>query len=400
MTYYIIFFIAMFILSLSGVSINITLFIISLAYALLISFDQNSIFFLFSNKLWETVFMPEVIAIPFFIISSEILINSKIIKRFKKTTFSIFGNNIFGFLFFTLPVITASSTSMIFVKLFHNIFSKKEFLNKETYIRKIFILSTANYIAPISVPIILITSLLKISLKMTTIYSLLLTIPFIIINYFIFINKKFNPITGEKDYFSIFAIFGYSALFYILMFIKSLPIDIISIIMFFYSVFIGLITKKRFFIKIFKMSILHSLTRVGIIIGVVYFIFIINFFHIYTFANNHIINYFTLSFTEGYYILIILYIFAFFMLDFIDPLGIILTLFPIYNPILTTFNINKYYFAISFAFFVSTGLFNNIAELAGKKITEKFDINFSMLSSIISPIYFIICIIAFGIYFI
>jgi len=88
------------------------------------------------------------------------------------------------------------------------------------------------------------------------------------------------------------------------------------------------------------------------------------------------------------------------MLDFIDPLGIILTLFPIYNPILTTFNINKYYFAISFAFFVSTGLFNNIAELAGKKITEKFDINFSMLSSIISPIYFIICIIAFGIYFI
>jgi TRAP-type C4-dicarboxylate transport system permease large subunit len=344
--------------------------------------------------------MPEVIAIPFFIISSEILINSKIIKRFKKTTFSIFGNNIFGFLFFSLPVITSSSTSMIFVKLFHNIFSKKEFLNRETYIRKIFILSTANYIAPISVPIILITSLLKISLKMTTIYSLLLTIPFIIINYFIFINKKFNPITGEKDYFSIFAIFGYSALFYILMFIKSLPIDIISIIMFFYSVFIGLITKKRFFIKIFKMSILHSLTRVGIIIGVVYFIFIINFFHIYTFANNHIINYFTLSFTEGYYILIILYIFAFFMLDFIDPLGIILTLFPIYNPILTTFNINKYYFAISFAFFVSTGLFNNIAELAGKKITEKFDINFSMLSSIISPIYFIICIIAFGIYFI
>ncbi len=212
-------------------------------------------------------------------------------------------------------------------------------------------------------------------------------------------KNRFNPKNYKTDLFSLFTVLGYAALFYILMFALSLPIDVISIIMFFYSIFICLITNKRYFLKKFQISILHSISRIGIITGVVYFIFLITFFHIYTFANNEIINYLTLSFTEGYYILIMLYILAFFMMDLIDPLGIILILFPIYSPILTTFNINKYYFALSFSFFVSSGLFNNIAELAGKKVTEKFGINFSELSSIVSPIYFIICIIAFGIYF-
>jgi len=87
------------------------------------------------------------------------------------------------------------------------------------------------------------------------------------------------------------------------------------------------------------------------------------------------------------------------MTDILDPLGVILILFPLYNPLLTTFNINKYIFALSFPFFVSTGLFNNIAELAGKKIVDKFGITFSELSDIITPVYFLICIISFMIYF-
>lgn len=399
MIYYLLFIAGMIIFSLMGISINLILLIIFFSYTLMIDFDLSSFIFILSQKLTETIFMPEVVAIPFFIISSELLINTKILKRYKETIFNISGNNILSFLIFIVPTMTASSTSMLIVKLFGKIFSTKEFSSKESYIKTLFVISSANYIAPVSVPIILLASLLKISLKTVTIYSLILIVPFLIINYFTQVNKNFTPKRSKNNLFSVIAVIGYSVVFYSLMFWVSLPVDIISIIMFFYSIICGIFANRRYALQKFRISILHSISRIGIITGVVYFIFLITFFHIYTFANNQIINFFTLSFTEGYYILIMLYILAFFMIDLIDPLGIILILFPIYSPILTTFNINKYYFALSFSFFVSSGLFNNIAELAGKKITEKFGINFSELSSIISPIYFIICIIAFGIYF-
>jgi len=288
---------------------------------------------------------------------------------------------------------------MIIVKSFSRILSVKEFDSKDSYIRLVYIISSVNYIAPVSVPSILLASLLKISLKTVTLYSLLLTIPFLVINYFIFVSKRFHPKSTFRDYFSLFSIIGYVAIFYYLMFVISLPIDIISIIIFFYSIFISLLSDRKNFIKNFNISIIHSISRIGIIVGVVCFIFVITFFHIYTFASNQVINYLTLSFSEGYYILIILYILAFFMTDILDPLGVILILFPLYNPLLTTFNINKYIFALSFPFFVSTGLFNNIAELAGKKIVDKFGITFSELSDIITPVYFLICIISFMIYF-
>lgn len=399
MIYYLLFIFGMITLSLMGISINLILLLISISYAILTHLDFTSFIFLLSHKLSETIFMPEVVAIPFFILSSEILINSKLHKRYKATVFNIFGNNILSFLIFTLPVITTSSTSMIIVKSFSRILSVKEFDSKDSYIRLVYIISSVNYIAPVSVPSILLASLLKISLKTVTLYSLLLTIPFLVINYFIFVSKRFHPKSTFRDYFSLFSIIGYVAIFYYLMFVISLPIDIISIIIFFYSIFISLLSDRKNFIKNFNISIIHSISRIGIIVGVVCFIFVITFFHIYTFASNQVINYLTLSFSEGYYILIILYILAFFMTDILDPLGVILILFPLYNPLLTTFNINKYIFALSFPFFVSTGLFNNIAELAGKKIVDKFGITFSELSDIITPVYFLICIISFMIYF-
>ncbi|MEF3255152.1 MAG: hypothetical protein K6348_06260, partial [Deferribacterales bacterium] len=133
---------------------------------------------------------------------------------------------------------------------------------------------------------------------------------------------------------------------------------------------------------------------------VVYFITLVSFFHIYTQSNNEIVNYITLSFSEVFYILIIIYIIAFIMSELIDPLGIILIMFPIYNILLQCNNINKYIFIISFSLFIASGLFNDISELMGNRIINRFNISKVELYEILFPTYIFICIISLGLYFI
>ncbi|MCX8083363.1 MAG: hypothetical protein N3C60_00355 [Calditerrivibrio sp.] len=400
MTFYFIFIVGLIILSLFRLSLNTILLSISITYIAVLQFNYDEGIFLLSEKLQEVLLLPEVTAIPFFIISSDIIINSGLLNRFKSSIFSLLGNNLISFLAFSLPTITVSSTSMVFFSGFEKSFSPKEFKTEKDYIKAIFLLSSANYILPVSIPIIIIASLLKISLKTTIIYSLLVAVPFIIISYYLFVKNKLNVTKGQVDIFSIVSIYSNALLIYFLIFIKSYPIDIVAIISFLYSLFIAFLYNKNRFLSNLIDSLLQSMPRTGIITGIVYFIFLVTFFHIYNFANQDVINYLTLSFSEVYYMIIILYIVAFFMKELIDPLGIILILYPIYNSILSSYNINKYSFVVSFTLFVSMGIFNNISELAGQKITEKMNINFWQLYETIMPIYLIICILTFLVYFI
>ncbi|MCA1927007.1 MAG: hypothetical protein LDL13_05245 [Calditerrivibrio sp.] len=399
MILYIIFAFVLVFFSYLGFSINTILMFIAVIYALISGFTLDSSIFVFSEKFYEIIFMPEIVAIPFFVLSSELLINSGITKKFKCTIFYIFGNTIFGFILYSISIMTTATTSMIFNSSFETDFSTDEFKDEKVCINTQFLLSSVNYVAPISVPIIIMASLLKVSLKTVVFYSILLSLFILIAYYLIFLKGKLRVKNSGIFLFPLVVIVGYMLIFYSLMFLMSYPIDIIAIILFFYVIVIVLIFDFNRFKEILYLSLDRSLMRSGIIMGVVYFISMLAFFHIYTFSNSEIINYLTLSFSEGYYILIIMYVIAFFMSEIIDPLGIILILFPIYDTLIQSYNIDRYIFILSFSLFLSMGLFNNISELMGERIRGKFNIPSSAVYETIYQVYIFICFISFGIYF-
>lgn len=399
MILYLIFIFILILFSYLGFSINTILMFIAVIYAVISGFNIDSSIFVFSERFHEIMFMPEIVAIPFFVLSSELLINSGITKKFKNTIFYIFGDTIFGFIFYSISIMTTATTSMIFNSSFETDFSKDEFKDEKVCISTQFLLSSVNYIAPISVPIIIMASLLMVSLKTVIYYSILLSLFILILYYIFFLRGKLKVKKIGIYPYTLLVILGYIIFFYCLMFLMSYPIDIIAILLFFYVIVIVLMFDFKRFNEILYLSLDRSLMRSGIIMGVVYFISMLAFFHIYTFSNNEIINYLTLSFSEGYYILIIMYVIAFFMSEFIDPLGIILVLFPIYDTLIQSYNIDRYIFILSFSLFLSMGLFNNISELMGERIRVRFNITSEKVYEIVYKVYIFICFISFGIYF-
>ncbi|UOD34429.1 hypothetical protein DSN97_09755 [Deferribacteraceae bacterium V6Fe1] len=342
---------------------------------------------------------PEVVSVPFFLLSSELLLNAGFTRRFKNAVFSNYGNNLLGYIIYFLGICTTISSSVIFSKVLRNDFSKEEFGNKRSFVRSYFFLSAISYVAPISIPLIIIASILEVSLKKTILISFSYALILLVIYYFLLFNKNFMPKKDGTSILQILPVAIYFIALYFLIYVISLPIDVISQILFLYTLFLVIVT-KNFKVYLIEISAKSAFIRTGIIVSVIYFINIFNFYSIYTNSTENLISNIAILFSESGFMLVLVYVMAFFLMDLIDPLGIILLLFPIYSNIINAYGLNKYAFLISFLGFVSMALIGNIKELPGNIIREKLNLSTFEINDIVLVDFLVLSAISFGIYFI
>jgi len=400
MNSYIILLISFIVLSLFSFSLSSIFFIAILGISLYLGLSFDQILFILNENFFNIITKPEVISVPFFLLSSELFLNAGFTKRFKEAVFGNFGNNLIGYLIYFLGICTTISSSVIFNKVLSNDFLKDEFGNKRSFVRSYFFLSAVSYVAPISISLIIIASILEVSLKKTILISFSYTLILLILYYFLLFNKNFMPNEKRRNnMLHILPVAIYFIALYFMIYVVSLPIDVISQILFLYTLVLVIVT-KNFKSYLIEISAKSAFIRTGIIVSVIYFINIFNFFSIYTNSTDNLISNIATLFSESGFMLVFVYVIAFFLMDLIDPLGIILLLFPIYSNIINAYSLNKYAFLISFLGFVSMGLIGNIKELPGNIIREKLNLSTFQINDIVLIDFLILTGISFGIYFV
>jgi TRAP-type C4-dicarboxylate transport system permease large subunit len=386
-------------LSFFSFSLSSIFFVAILAISLYLGLSFDQILFILNENFVNLVTKPEVISVPFFLLSSELFLNAGFTKRFKEAVFSNFGNNLIGYLIYFLGICTTISSSVIFSKVLSDDFIKEEFGNKRSFVRSYFLLSAVSYVAPISIPLIIIASILEVSLKKAILISFSYTLILLVIYYFLLFNKNFMPKKAGTNILHILPVAIYFIGLYFLIYVISLPIDVISQILFLYTFILVTVTKK-FKTHLVEISAKSAFIRTGIIVSVIYFINIFNFYSVYTNSTENLISNIAILFSESGFMLVLVYIMAFFLMDLIDPLGIILLLFPIYSNIINAYGLNKYAFLVSFLSFVAMALIGNIKELPGNIIREKLILSTFEINDIVLIDFLILSAISFGIYFI
>ncbi|MBZ4642395.1 MAG: C4-dicarboxylate transport system permease DctM subunit [Deferribacteraceae bacterium] len=400
MVSYLVLFINFLFLGLFSFSLSSVFFVSIIILSIYLGFDSSQTLFIFNNNFTNLITTPEIISVPFFLLSSEILLNFGYTKKFKNAVFSAFGKNILSYVIYFLSICTVISSSVIFSKVLSRDFNTEEFNEQKNFVRGYFFLSVISYIAPISIPLIIFTSILGASLKKTILISFSYVLFLLICYYFLLFKKNFNPVINKNiRLYNILSVTIYCLLLYLLIFILSLPIDTISQILFLYSLLL-IVFDRNFNVELTIISAKNAFIRTGIIVSVIYFINIFNFYSIFSGSTDALIENLALLVSESGFIIIFIYVISFLMMDLLDPLGIILLLFPIYNNLITTYQINKYAFLISFLSFVSMGLIGNIKELSGSVLRKKLSLKTFDINDIISLDFILLGALSFLIYFI
>ena len=184
-------------------------------------------------------------------------------------------------------------------------------------------------------------------------------------------------------------------LFFYLIYAVSFPVNVTAEILFFTTLILVFFQNKRDFRSKLLVSMKNTILRSGVLISLVYLIGIINFFHIYTGASEELFDYLLFSFSNSSYLIISVFIIAFLLLELIDPLGILLILYPIYYSLLGTYNISHIVFIVSFTFFVSLGLMSNISGLPGNFYRNTYNLKSADIYQMFLFEYFIIVIVSF-----
>ncbi|MEC9492666.1 hypothetical protein [Flexistipes sp.] len=398
MEYYLIFIISVIIFSFVGLNLFSVLILTIGAYAFMAGFDLNQLSFLLFNNAMNLKDKSEIVAIPFLLAASEMLVNFGYFGRLKRFLFCKKNMKFWSFfLFFIFSSIPAGS-SLIYNRILKENFSLAEFGgDRDGHLKANFFLSALSFIMPVSIPVIIIASLLNVSLKAVIFFTLILTIAVFVLYYFIFIRRYLTVMTSdEKETLTgILPVVIFVILFFYLIYAVSFPVNVTAEILFFTTLIFVFLQNKRDFPGKLLVSIKNTILRSGVLISLVYLIGIINFFHIYTGASGELFDYLLFSFANSSYLIISVFIIAFLLLELIDPLGILLILYPIYYSLLGTYDISYIVFIVSFTFFVSLGLMSNISGLPGNFYRNAYNLNSADIYQIFLFEYFIIVVVSF-----
>lgn len=379
---------------------TIFLFLIFLL-SLMSSLDIQQTAMIFETNFLNLISTPEIISIPFFLLSSELLLNSGITRKFKNSVFGFYGKSILSYFVYMFFLSNCIASSAIFSKLVSKDFEDSEFKDQKGIIKGNFLLSVFSFVTPVSIPLIVLSFIMGLSLKKTFVLSVFYSLIFFLYSYIVFFRKKMDvncSVSGK--YYDAVPIILYGILLCFLIFQLSFSLDIVSEILFLYSLFVVIIFKQSSFIKLITTSLTNTVIRSGIIISVLFFINIYNFFNTYNGSTTELINTISLYVSESSYVLLIIYVFVFLMFEFLDPLGIIILFYPLYSGVISLYGINPYSFIISFLFFVSLGLMSNISELPGSALRKKYSIKTFEINEIIFPDFIALVILSFGSYYI
>jgi TRAP-type C4-dicarboxylate transport system permease large subunit len=268
--------------------------------------------------------------------------------------------------------------------------------NTEFYLKMQYFLTAIGLLMPVSIPVFILISIIKISLKKAILLSLFFSLIILTLYYAFFIKKTFTPkTTSEYNPNKVIVIMAFPIIFYSLIFLFSYGIATVAEILFLYSFLLTFIQNRNDFLKNFYIPLKNAINRSGTILSVVFLISIINFFHVYSHSTVNIFNFMLTNLTNSAYSLVFIYIIAFFLSIILDPLGILLVLSPIYESIIDVYGINPYSFLLSFVFFLTIGLSNNIVGLPGNIYREKVGFNTYKINEILIFEHLTIIILAF-----
>lgn len=377
MEYYLVFIISVIIFSFLGLNLFSVLALIIVVYAFMAGFDIHQLSFLLFNNAMNLKDKSEIVAIPFLLAVSEILVNFGYFSRLKSFLFRRENIKFWPFFFFFIFSSIPAGSTIIYNRILKENFSLEEFSGgSNVYLRANFFLSALSFVMPVSIPVIIIASLLNVSLKAVILYTLLLTITVFILYYFIFIRRYLTVMAPEKKetWAGIFPIIMFVILFFYLIYVVSFPVNVTAEIIFFTTLIVVFFQNRQNFQNKLFISIKNTILRSGVLISLVYLIGIINFFHIYTGASEKLFDYLLFSFTNSSYLIISVFIIAFLLLDLIDPLGILLILYPVYYSLLGTYDISHIVFIVSFTFFTSLGLMSNISYMPGNFYRDVYNL--------------------------
>lgn len=379
---------------------TIFLFLIFLL-SVLLSFNAAQTAMILKTNFLNLINTPEIISISFFLLSSELFLNSGITKKFKNGVFGFYGKNFMGYFVYLFFLSNCITSSAIFSTLVSRDFGDKEFKDERGIIRGNFLFSVFSFVAPISVPLIVFSFIMGLSLKKILMFSVFYSVIFFIYSYVVFFRKKMDiDSCHSTKYYDSIPIILYGVILYFLIFFVSFPLDVVAEILFLYTICVVMIFKNSDLKKTMMLSVKNAVSRSGIIISVLFFINVYNFFNIYNGSTAELINTFSLYLSESSYVLLVIYIFAFLMFEFLDPLGVIILFFPLYSGVINLYGINPYSFVVSFMFFVSVGLMSNISELPGYFLRRKYLLKTFQINEIIFYDFLAIIILSFGAYYI
>lgn len=368
MAYLLIFIVLVFTLSLLRLKLPTVLCFVIFTFAVLNGYSFDQLSFVFLDRLQLLAQKQEMMAIPFLLFSSELLYSFGYFDDLKKILFNRLPGQF-------LPLITyfsLSSTAITSAVLFSSIFDiPNNKLQKESNLRvhlKIqYFLTSISLLFPISIPVFIVASLLSLSLKKIILLSLFAGLLLFLLYYVLFIRKQylFEKVKTEVPFHRLIPVVGFGAVFYLLIFVFSYNVLITSQILFLFVLVTTFLQNRSYFSDVFFTSMSSAVTRSGIILSIIYCMYLINYFHEYTHATEAVFSFIINNFTDSSFIIVLVYIVAFFLALLLDPLGVILVLSPIYISIINTYGVDRYVFALSFIFFLSMGFSNNIVGLPG-----------------------------------
>lgn len=399
MEYYLIFVVLVLLLSLINLKLPTALCFVIFIYALLNGFSFDQLSFIFLDRLTLLAGKQEIMSIPFFLFSSELFYNFGYFDKLKKILFNRLPGKFLPFITYFTLTSTCISSVVIFSSMLSESISQAETKGKlNLYLRLQYFLTAISLLMPVSIPIFIIASLTAISIKKIILLSLLFGFFIFTGYYFLFIRYHFTPENKEEEVHSslrILPLILYVFLFYVLIFVFSHSILITSEILFLFVIVTTYLQNMEQFKDVFYKAFNNAITRSGIVLSVIYFIYIINFFHDYTNATEYVFDFIITNFSDSGYIIVLIYIVAFFLNMLLDPIGIILVLSPIYISVLETYGIHRYGFVLSFIFFISLGLSSNIEGLPGNSYREKFGLSSSMINEFLLKEHLIVVVISF-----
>ncbi|MGA1845668.1 hypothetical protein [Deferribacter abyssi] len=331
-------------------------------------------------SLKRVVASDELFVIPFLLLLSQFLIKYKVfdsilfcILKLKIPKFFKFYMMFFLTTTFLPSAVFANSYIVRFLKI--NCFASDE---NKICLAQFF--SVFNFISPISIPILIYAYLLRLPIKTVIIMFILLSHIFFLVGYlFLLRNKNFRFINKKTDMFDVLFYIFITIFFYYYIFIPESIMKVISVTVMFTFLFF-LFTGK---LNVVKNALLvrDVLFRSGVIVSILIMLFFMNMVIIYGKYNILTSNFFTSFFSDRYIIIVFLLCVSFILLQVIDPMAVLIILYPFYRILINEYNFNKYVFGMGYILFLSLGFFSYIKNLVIENYILKFKISYEYLGN-------------------
>ncbi|MGA1862715.1 hypothetical protein OWM07_07510 [Deferribacter thermophilus] len=360
------------------------LFLISLFLAFKNGLSYEQIKYLISISVERIIGSEELISIPLYIFLSLILIRygifdsvlkflGKIKSNFLRLFLILFSSTLF------LPSAVISNKQIIsFLK------RNSDMKNDDILVFSHFF-SIFAFVSPISIPILVYSFLLKLSLKSVFLYFYLLSFIFFIFGYFLLFKNK--VIFFKRGNFKLLDIIFFTFLFFIFIYMIFVPYSIFEIMLVLIIITICyILISGKWDMKINLLIINEVLERSGVIISLLIMLFFINILIVYGGYDYRLSNLFLSIFSDKYVFIIILLLISYILIQFLDPLAVIIILYPFYKIIINEFSLNKYVFGFAYLSFVTLGFFSLIENLLIQNYIDKLGIGKSRVNELLLKI--------------